>query len=92
MNASAIERASSCYLSVLAVDKVLLPVQEPFWNLELQWVLDDVDDAFKFIRVELTGAEVTQGIRGIEVLLWQNLKYTYRLLRSTSALRQTVQA
>lgn len=42
-------------LVILAVDNVLLPVQEPFRNLELSWVLHDGDDSLEFIRVELTG-------------------------------------
>lgn len=43
-------------LRVLSVDDVLLPVQEPGGDLELGRVLHDGDDAFKFIRVEVTSA------------------------------------
>lgn len=43
-------------LRVLSVDDVLLPVQEPSGDLELGRVLHDGDDAFKLIRVEVTGA------------------------------------
>lgn len=47
-------------LRVFAVDNVLLPVQEPARDLELEGVLDDSDDTFELVRVEITSAaEVT---------------------------------
>ena len=42
----------------LAVDNVLLPVQEPCRDLELRRVLDDGDNALKFVRVELTSTSI----------------------------------
>jgi len=41
------------YLRVLAVDDVLLSVQKPRRDLELCRVLDDRDNAFQFIRVQV---------------------------------------
>ena len=78
-------------LVVLAVDNVLLPVQEPFGDLELSWVLHDGDDSLEFIRVELTGTASDN--RDREPLQPYVVRGgTHRLLRSTSALRQTVHA
>jgi len=45
-------------LSVLSVDDVLLPVEEPVGDLELGRVLDDGDDALELVGVELSGALV----------------------------------
>lgn len=44
-------------LGVLAVDNVLLPVQEPSRDLELRRVLDNGNQPLELIRVEITGAE-----------------------------------
>ena len=44
-------------LEVLAVDNVLLPVEEPRRDLELRRVLDDGHDALQLVRVELAGAK-----------------------------------
>lgn len=44
-------------LRVLAVDNVLLPVQEPCWDLELCGVLDDRNDPLQLIRVEISGTK-----------------------------------
>jgi hypothetical protein len=41
------------YLRVLAIDDVLLSVQKPRRDLELCRVLDDRDNAFQFIRVQV---------------------------------------
>ena len=41
-------------LVVLAVDNVLLPVQEPCGDLELGRVLDDGHNALQLVRVEFT--------------------------------------
>lgn len=43
-------------LRVLAIDDILLPVQEPCGDLELCGVLDDSDEALKLIGVEVTSA------------------------------------
>lgn len=43
-------------LRVLAVDNVLLSVEEPSGDLVLSRVLDNGDDTLKFFRSELTGA------------------------------------
>lgn len=43
-------------VGVLAVDHVLLPVQEPSGDLELGGVLHDGDYAFELVRVEFSGA------------------------------------
>lgn len=43
-------------LGVLAVDDVLLPVEEPGGDLELGRVLEDGDDSLELVRVELTGS------------------------------------
>jgi hypothetical protein len=45
----------------LAVNDVLLPVQEPRRDLELRRVLDDGDDTLQLIRVELAGTGEGQG-------------------------------
>ena len=45
-------------LRVLAVDNVPLPVQEPKRDLELGGVLNDGDDTFKLIRVELSSTAI----------------------------------
>ena len=45
-------------LVVLAVDNVLLSVQEPCRDLELGGVLDDGNDALQFVRVEFTSTLV----------------------------------
>jgi len=42
-------------LRVLAVDNILLSVQEPCRNLELGGVLNDGNDALQFIGVEISG-------------------------------------
>lgn len=42
-------------LRVLAINDILLSVQEPVGNLELLRVLKDLDNALQLIRVELTG-------------------------------------
>jgi len=44
------------YLAVLAIDDILLSVQEPKWDLELRGVLHDVHDSFELVRVQVTGA------------------------------------
>lgn len=41
-------------LVVLAVDDVLLPVEEPGGDLELGRVLEDLDNSLELVRVELT--------------------------------------
>lgn len=41
---------------VLAVDEVVLPVEEPGGDLELGGVLHDGDDTLELVRVELSGA------------------------------------
>ena len=41
-------------LAVLAIDNVLLPVQEPRRDFVLRRVLDDRNDAFEFVRVQVT--------------------------------------
>ena len=43
-------------LEVLAINDIFLSVQEPCWNLELRGVLDNGDDAFEFVGVEITSA------------------------------------
>jgi len=50
-------------LRVLAVDDVLLPVQEPRRDLELRRVLDDRHDALQLVRVELASALVEVNVR-----------------------------
>lgn len=45
-------------LSVLAIDDVLLPVQEPRRDLERQRRLNDLDEALQLVRVELASALV----------------------------------
>ena len=45
-------------LRVLAIDDVLLPVQEPCGDLELCGVLDDGNDTLELIRVQFTGTEL----------------------------------
>lgn len=55
-------------LAVLAIDDILLPVQEPRWNLELEGVLDDCDQTLKLIGVKLASAICclsTGGICGV---------------------------
>lgn len=42
-------------LRVFAVNDILLPVQKPRWDLELCGVLDDGDDTFQLVRVQLSG-------------------------------------
>ena len=42
------------YLRVFAINNILLPVQEPARDFKLERVLDDGDDAFEFVRVEIT--------------------------------------
>lgn len=44
-------------LGVLAGGEVLLPVKEPVGDLELGRRLEDVDNALKLIRVQLTSTE-----------------------------------
>lgn len=46
-------------LRILAIDNVLLSVQEPCRNLELRGVLDDGDNAFELVRVEFTSTTCT---------------------------------
>lgn len=41
-------------LAVLAVDDIALPVQEPCWDLELRGILDNGNEAFQLVRVELS--------------------------------------
>jgi len=53
-------------VAVLAVDDVLLPVDEPVRDLELSRVLHDRDDALKLVRVELTGAVDDVAPGGVE--------------------------
>ena len=43
-------------LRVLAIDDVLLPVEEPRRNFELCGILDDSDDTLEFIGVQFTGS------------------------------------
>lgn len=43
-------------LGVLAIYDILLSVEEPCRNLKLSRTLDDVNEAFKFVRVELASA------------------------------------
>ena len=45
-------------LRVLAIDDITLPVQEPCGDLELGGVLNDGDDTFKLIRVELSSTAI----------------------------------
>ena len=45
-------------LRVLAVDNVLLPVEEPAGNLILGWVLHDCDDALELFRGKFTSTGV----------------------------------
>jgi hypothetical protein len=72
----------------LAVDDVLLPVQEPRRDLELRRVLDDGDDTLQLIRVEL--ASTGEGRESSVTASNKNeLGHSYRLLRSTSAFLQT---
>lgn len=42
-------------VTVLSVDDILLPVDEPVGDLELSGVLHDGDDALELIGVELSG-------------------------------------
>ena len=44
-------------LAGLAIDDIALPVQEPDGDLELGGVLDDGDEAFELVRVQLSGTE-----------------------------------
>lgn len=44
------------HLRVLTSSKVLLSVKEPLWDLELLGRLQDVHNALKLVRVELTSA------------------------------------
>ena len=46
-------------LAVLAIDNVLLPVQEPRRDFVLRRVLDDRNDAFEFIRVQVTSTALS---------------------------------
>jgi hypothetical protein len=48
-------------LGALAVDDVSLPVQEPGGDFELCRVLDDCNEALKFIGVKLSRAETYIG-------------------------------
>jgi hypothetical protein len=43
-------------LAVFTSLDVLLSVQEPLWNLEFQWVLEDGGDAFQFFSGEFTSS------------------------------------
>jgi len=56
-------------LGVLAVDDVLLPVEEPGGDLVLRRVLDDGDDALELVGVEVAGAlvEVDVGLLADEI-------------------------
>ena len=44
-------------LRILAVDNILLSVQEPCRNLKLCGVLNDGNDALQFIGVEISGTD-----------------------------------
>ena len=48
------------HLGVLAVDNVLLPVEEPGRDLVLGRVLEDGDDSLELIGVELSGTASTR--------------------------------
>lgn len=48
------EGRTKTHLGELAVDDVLLPVQEPGGDLELGGVLHDVDDTLELVGVEFT--------------------------------------
>jgi hypothetical protein len=50
-------------LRVLAVNDILLSVQEPCWDFELGRVLHDGDNSFKFVRVEVAGAVIISVMR-----------------------------
>lgn len=45
-------------LSVFTSLKVLLPIQEPEWNLELSGILDNGNELLNLIRSQLTGTFV----------------------------------
>jgi hypothetical protein len=42
-------------LRVLAIDNILLSIEEPFWDFVLSGVLQDCDDSFEFLRCKLAG-------------------------------------
>jgi hypothetical protein len=73
-------------LGVLAVDNILLSVQEPCRDLELGGVLDDGDDTFQLVRVQLSSTIEENVLR---LHAQPTFKRTHRLLRSTSAFLQT---
>jgi hypothetical protein len=54
-------------LRVFAVDDILLPVQEPGWDLELCGVLDDCDNTLKLIRVEISSSVNESESKGAQV-------------------------
>ena len=43
-------------LRVLSVNDITLPVEEPHWDLELSWVLQNVHYSLKLIGVEISGS------------------------------------
>lgn len=71
-------------LVVLTVGDVLSSVQEPVWNLELGWVLENADDSFEFVRVKLTSTleEVDISLLDDDVgVTWTNtLDFSHRVL------------
>ena len=92
-------------LRVLTSREVLLSVKEPRRDLELLRRLEDIDNTFQFIRVELTGAvEVLVHVHfynqgKIEHCICGNTEsfsltcvHTYRLRRSMSAFLHTMLA
>ena len=48
-------------MGAFAIDYISLSVEEPSGNLELGGVVNDVDDAFQLVRVEVASA----GARGV---------------------------
>jgi hypothetical protein len=44
-------------LRVLAIDNILLPIQEPCGNLELRGVLQNGNETLELIRVQLAGTK-----------------------------------
>ncbi len=71
-------------LVVLTVGDVLSSVQEPVWNLELGWVLENADDSFEFVRVKFTSTleEVDISLLDDDVCVtWTNtLDFSHRVL------------
>ena len=74
-------------LRVLAIDDILLPVEEPSWNFILCRILNDCNNSLQLVRVKVTSTE-----KELLALAEHGFSISHRLVRSTSAFLQTMLA